>query len=277
MNPSAFCFRRPHLRLLLVGCFAALFPNIAPAAEPPKPPATASLAREDFVVEGRKAFVMLPPKEKRLANAPIPWVWYAPTLPNLPEPRENWMFDRFHAAGIAVAGVNVGESYGSPAGRAGFSALYKELVERRGFSRKPCLLARSRGGLMLYNWAAEHPDSVAAIAGIYPVGDLRSWPGLAKACGAYGLTAEQLELQLAQHNPIDRLAPLAKARVPIFHIHGDVDKLVPLDKNSGELARRYKELGGTMTLRIPPGQGHNLWDGFFQSEELVQFVITHAK
>ena len=106
-------------------------------------------------------------------------------------------------------------------GREGFTALYRELTEKRGFSRKPCLLARSRGGLMLYNWAAEHPECVAGIAGIYPVCNLRSWPGLDKACGAYGLTAAQLETQLPQHNPIDRLAPLAKAGVPIFHIHGD--------------------------------------------------------
>ena len=129
---------------------------------------------------------------------------------------------------------------------------------------------------MLYNWAAEHPDSVGGIAGIYPVCNLRSWPGLDKACGAYGLTAEQLDEQLAQHNPIDRLAPLAKAGVPIFHIHGDTDDVVPLQDNSALLASRYRELGGSMRLRIPPGQGHNVWDGFFQCQELVEFVIAHA-
>ena len=31
-----------------------------------------------------------------------------------------------------------------------------------------------------------------------------------------------------------------------------------------------------MRLRIPPGQGHNVWDGFFQCRELVEFVIAHA-
>ena len=146
-------------------------------------------------------------------------------LCRLPAVEEKWMFERFLEAGIAVAGVDVGESYGSPKGRAHFTALYRELVERRGFSRKPCLLARSRGGLMLYNWAAEHPDSVGCIAGIYPVCNIRSWPGLDKACGAYGLSAAQLEEKLTQHNPIDRLAPLAEAGVPIFHIHGDSDRL----------------------------------------------------
>jgi pimeloyl-ACP methyl ester carboxylesterase len=176
-------------------------------------------------------------------------------MPKLPEARERWMFERFLAAGIAVAGVDVGESYGSPRGRDGFSGLYRELVERRGFSRKPCLLARSRGGLMLYNWAAEHPESVGGIAGIYPVCNLRSWPGVDKACGAYGMAADQLAEQVTQHNPIDRLAPLAKAGVPIFHIHGDADTLVPLADNSAALAHRYRELGGSMRLRIPPGQG----------------------
>ena len=237
---------------------------------------TLPLPGEFFEVEGRPAFVMLPAAENLHPNRPIPWVWYAPTLPALPEARERWMFERFLAAGVAVAGVDVGESYGNPQGRAHFTALYKELTEKRGFSRKPCLLPRSRGGLMLYNWAVEHPDSVGCIAGIYPVSNLRSWPGLDKACGAYGLTAAQLDEQLTQHNPIDRLAPLAKAGVPIFHIHGDKDNLVPLKDNSGLLASRYRALGGSMRLRIPPGQGHNVWDGFFQCAELVEFVIAHA-
>ena len=243
------------------------------AAEPKR---DLPLPGEVFDVQGRTAFIIVPGIENRHSTRPTPWVWYAPTLPKLPEARERWMFERFLAAGIAVAGVDVGESYGSPQGRAVFSALYRELVERRGFSRKPCLLARSRGGLMLYNWAAEHPESVGGIAGIYPVCNLRSWPGLDKACGAYGLTAAQLDKQLAQHNPIDRLAPLARAGVPIFHIHGDADKTVPLADNSGELARRYRELGGSMQLRIAPGQDHNVWEGFFQCEELVEFVIAHA-
>lgn len=260
---------------------------LASAAVPPLNPAWADdtvkpekalpLPGEVFDVEGRTAFVILPAAGNRHTNRPTPWVWYAPALPGLPEARENWMFERFLAAGIAVAGVDVGESYGSPLGRASFSAFYRELVEQRRFSRRPCLLARSRGGLMLYNWAADHPESVGGIAGIYPVCNLRSWPGLDKACGAYGLTAAQLDQQLGEHNPIDRLAPLARAGVPVFHIHGDADTLVPLPDNSGELARRYRELGGTMRLRIPPGQGHNVWEGFFHCEEFVEFVLAYAQ
>ena len=227
-----------------------------------------------FQMDGHTAFLILP--KERPAGRATPWVWYAPTLPGLPGPEECWMFEKFLAAGIAIGGVDVGESYGSPEGRAVFATFHKELVKERGMFPKACLLARSRGGLMLYNWAVENPESVACIAGIYPVCNLASYPGVAKACGSYGMTEAALEAQLAQHNPIDRLAPLAKAKVPIFHIHGDSDTAVPLKDNSGELAKRYRELGGPIELVIPPGQGHNMWQGFFQCQELVDFVIKQA-
>ena len=154
------------------------------AAEAAEPQKALPLPGEVFEVAGRTAFVMLPAAANLHPNRPTPWVWYAPTLPALPEARESWMFERFLAAGIAVAGVDVGESCGNPQGRAHLTACYQELIGKRGFSRKPVLLPRSRGGLMLYNWAVEHPDSVGGIAGIYPVGNLRSWPGLDRACGA---------------------------------------------------------------------------------------------
>ena len=186
------------------------------------------------------------------------------------------MFRQFRDAGIAVCGIDVGESYGNPEGRKLFTAFHRELVKNHNMAQKPCLLGRSRGGLMLLNWAVEHPNQVAAFAGIYPVTNLRAWPGLEIASKAYGLTAAELDAQLSEHNPNDRIAPLAKARVPMFIIHGDADQLVPLPTNSGELKRRYEALGGTVDLVIPKGQGHNMWEGFFQCQGLVDFVIRHA-
>ena len=130
---------------------------------------------------------------------------------------------------------------------------------------------------MLYNWAAKNPGKVACIAGIYPVCDLRSYPGLGKACGAFGMTEAQLAESLHNHNPIERLKNLAKAKIPIFHIHGDSDTTVPLEANSGAVAKRYRELGGNMELVVPEGQGHNMWDGFFHCQRLVEFVVENAK
>lgn len=230
---------------------------------------------EEFFVGGCRAFLL------RSANAgpdgKQPWVWYAPTLPGLPAAEEAWMFERFLEVGISIAGVDVGESFGSPRGREGFSALYEQLVRRQGFAPKPCLLARSRGGLMLYNWAVEHPELVAAVAGIYPVCNLTSYPGLAKAAPAYGCDEAQLAARLAQHNPVDRLEPLARAGVPILHLHGDQDEIVPLAENSAALAYRYRRHGGAMRLIVYPAQGHNYWPGWFQSPELVDFIIAHTK
>jgi dipeptidyl aminopeptidase/acylaminoacyl peptidase len=228
-----------------------------------------------FTLEGHTAFLILPQNLK--PGTSIPWVWYAPTLSGLPGKEERWMFDKFLDQGIAIAGVDVGESFGSPKGRSIFSAFYDELVENRGMAKQVGLLARSRGGLMLYNWAVENPESVACVAGIYPVCNLSSYPGLETACGAYDMSQEQLAIELTEHNPIDRLAPLVNAKVPIFHIHGDIDEVVPLEENSGELAKRYMNLDGEITLKEIKGQGHNMWSGWFQNQELVDFVITHVR
>ncbi len=252
-------------------------------AEPPTSRAAIStvpgkqlpLPGEVFTVEERTAFVI--PGTTGGGGGSKPWVWYAPTLRGLPSPAERWMFEHFRNAGITIAGIDVGESYGSPAGRALYDAFYAEMTETRGHARKPVMLGRSRGGLMTLSWAVENPDKIAAFAGVYPVCNVASYPGIAQAATAYGMTPEQLQSHLADHNPVDRLAPLAQAGVPLFAIHGDSDKVVPLDANSRLVEERYTALGGTMQLVVPRGQGHNMWQGFFQCRQLVDFVIAHAK
>ena len=227
-----------------------------------------------FEVEGHSAFLFLPTASN---NLPVkPWVWYAPTRPGHPDPNHVWMFRQFLEKGIAVAGVDVGESYGNTAGRRVFTALWEKLTREYGLAERACLMPQSRGGLMLYNWAAENPQRVACIAGIYTVCDLRSYPGLSTACPAYGMDEATLATRLSEHNPVDRLKPLADAGVPILHLHGDNDKVVPLEKNSGELARRYQSLGGKMRLIVIPGKGHEEVPEFFQCQELVDFVAAQA-
>ncbi len=240
--------------------------DVLPAKELP-------LDGELFATGGRPAFLI--PGRAGLPRSGKSWVWYAPTLPNLPGPEERWMFERFAAAGIAMAGIDAGESYGSPRGNIVYTALY-DAMKARGYSPKPLLLGRSRGGLMTLSWAAEHPECVSGFAGIYPVCSLSSYPGLERAAGAFELTADQLKARLMEFNPVDRLQPLVKAGVPLFAIHGDVDRLVPLEANSGLMKQRCEELGGRMELIIPRGQGHSMWPGFFQSEELVAFVLRHC-
>lgn len=227
-------------------------------------------------VAGRPAFVFLPPK--RLRTIPQPWILYGPTLPGHPDEAERWMHERFLAAGIAVAGVDVGESQGSPSGHAAFDALHANLV-KAGFAERPCLLGRSRGGLHVTSWAIARPQLVAGIAGIYPVFDLTTYPGIAPAASAHGLTPENFASRLSELNPIARIHTLAHARIPAFLIHGDVDTVVPLPENSGAYVRAYRNAGVESLARLVvlPGQGHNMYEGFFHSQELVEFVIQTAR
>lgn len=248
------------------------------AADPEKKPAKALiLPGESFLVQDRPAFVLLPPQSKR--TNPQPWIMYAPTLPGLPDEHEKWMHEQFLAAGVAVAGIDIGEAYGSPKGQELFTSLHTELVEKRGYAKKVCLLGRSRGGLWVTSWACAHPEKVAGIAGIYPVFDLRTYPGLAKAAPAYGHKLPDFEAKLADFNPIERVGVLGKAKVPVYLIHGDDDQVVPLKSNSEEFVARYKGVGGEelVTLNVAKGQGHNYWEGFFHCQELVDFAIARAR
>lgn len=266
----------PRCRIVLVSLVLILGLSAVARAQSP-PVKTLILPGESFLVEGRPAFILTPAKEKQ--TSPQPWIFYAPTLPPYPDQHEKWMHEQFLEAGVAVAGIDVGEAYGSPKGRAAFSTLYKELTEKRGFAPRPCMLGRSRGGLWVTSWAADHPDQVAGIAGIYPVFDFRTYPGLDKAAPAYELTAEQLTARLTEFNPIERAGKLAQHHVPVFLIHGDEDKVVPLGANSAELVSRYKAAGAesAITLVVAKGQGHNFWEGFFRCQALVDFAIERAR
>lgn len=227
-------------------------------------------------VEGHRAFVILPEVEKQ--RTPQPWIMYAPTLPDYPDEHEAWMHRKFLNAGIAVAGIDAGEAYGSPQGSKAMSTLYEQLVERREFAKRPCLLGRSRGGLWVTSWAAENPEKVAGIAGIYPVFDLRAYPGLEQAAPAYDLTVAELTDKLDKVNPINRLQPLIEARVPFYMVHGDVDEVVPIEPNSAAVAAQYKSAGAgdSVTLNVIEGQGHNYYEGFFRDPGLVKFAIDRA-
>jgi fermentation-respiration switch protein FrsA (DUF1100 family) len=189
----------------------------------------------------------------------------------------DWLFSRLLKEGYYICGTEVGDSFGSPQSRATYSKFYQHVVKEYGLAPKVCLLPQSRGGLMWYNWAVENPERVAGIGGIYPVCDFTSYPGLAATAKAYGLTSEELSAKIKEHNPIERLAPLAKARVPIMHLHGDKDTLVPLPRNSGELIQRYQALGGPGELMVVPGKGHAEIAEFFESEKLLEFFLQHGK
>ncbi len=261
---------------VMSGAFAACLATFAFAQETEKSVKNLILPGESFLIDNRPAFIFWPEEAKR--SSPQPWVMYGPTLPAYPDSHEKWMHQQFLDAGIAVAGIDVGEAYGSPTSQQAFTSLYVELTQKRGFAPKPCLLGRSRGGLWASSWAIRNTDKVAGIAGIYPVFDLRTYPGLQKAAPEYSLSPDELNQALSVHNPIAQADKLARERIPIYIIHGDVDRVVPLQENSATLAKIYQEADATecFELVVPHGQGHNFWPGFFRCQSLVDFTIQRA-
>ncbi|UCC98904.1 MAG: prolyl oligopeptidase family serine peptidase [Phycisphaerales bacterium] len=238
--------------------------------------------RLDFPVAGGKGFVILPTKER--ADGSRPWMWIAPTFVHHPEPSKEvprddhgWICRQLLANGFHICGVDAGESYGNPEGRRLYSRLYELAVREFALAEKACLLCQSRGGLMAYNWAAENPQRVKCIAGIYPMCNLQGYLGVARIYGAYGMNESQFRLCFHEHNPVDRLWNLAEAEVPILHVQGDVDKAVPLQDNSGELVRRYRILGGPAELLVVEGKGHELCPEFMQNRALVDFLISQSE
>jgi arylsulfatase A-like enzyme len=281
--------KRPSLAKELIGTWEAKMEEFRKVAmmDLPKPPPIKKGAKkrparqqvlingEFFQLMGKKAFLMKPEKP-----APgNPWIFYGPTLPMYPDKAESWMHEKFIAAGIGVAGIDVGEAYGSPLVLKYFDALYDEMTKRRGFAKKPVCLGRSRGGLWVSSWAISNPSRIAGIAGIYPVYDYTTYPGVGRAASAYGLTPTSLLAKAGRLNPISRAIELADAKIPVFIIHGKDDKVVPLQKNSAELKRRYQAAGAGALIEVMEvdGQGHSFWPGFFHCQELVGFVISKAK
>jgi pimeloyl-ACP methyl ester carboxylesterase len=232
---------------------------------------------EVFAVEGRTAFVFTP-AAGAVPAGPKPWIMYAPTLAAYPDEAERWMHERFTRAGVAVAGIDSGESYGSPTAVQAMEALHAEMV-RRGYATKPAFLGRSRGGLGASAWAIAHPELTAGVGGIYPVYDWRTYPGLDKAAPAYALAPGELAARAAELCPIERIDVAARGGVPFWIIHGDTDAVVPIGPNSAELKKRYEAAGrgDLVTLVVAEGQGHSMWDGFFRCEPLVEFLIARAK
>ncbi len=251
------------------------------AADEPKPIEGTYSAGEltTFDVEGRRAYLIRPTKKVDPAKR---WICVGPFWLAVASDKgvvEHRMYvERFLEAGFHVAGVDVGTSCGSPAGAEVYQKLYEHLTSRHDLNRRVRLLGQSNGGLISYAWAFRHPDCVDRIGGIYPATDFRSWPGLANVIKypepklGYGLTLEELAQRAAEFNPIENLAPLAKAGVKIFHIRGDKDQLVPLDVNSQAVIDKYRVLGGDARLEILPGLGHGGKE-FYASESLVTFLL----
>ena len=194
------------------------------------------------------------------------------------EPGKRWLwrprfFNAWPAVDLAMlekgwllAYIDVSDLFGGPEAMRRFDMLYNYLTVEHDFSKKVPLEGFSRGGLVIYNWAARNTDKVSCLYADNPVCDFKSWPGglmsgpgspmaWEKCLEAYDMTEDQArEYPL---NPIDNLKPLADAGIPLLHVYGDADEIVPISENTDIVIERYRELGGNIELICKPGCQHH--------------------
>jgi len=228
--------------------------------------------RYDFIVDTRPVIVVAP----KQAAPGKPWLWRGEFFGAFPKTDIALLGHGFHV--VYLLDPN---KFGAPSAMKHWDAFYAELTGKYGFAKKAALLGMSRGGLYCYAWASANPDKVACIYGDAPVCDLRSWPlnkGKGKgsprdwdlAMQVFGFKSEA-EALAWKGGPIDRLEPIAKAKIPIIHVYGDADEVVPADENTLVLAERYKKLGGEITLIPKPGVGHHP-HGLEDPTPVVEFI-----
>ena len=228
--------------------------------------------RHDFTFDGCPCIVVEP---KTIAPG-RPWVWRAEFFDAFPQVDLALLQKGFH-----LVYIGVGNTFGCPSAMAHWDAYYGYLVNH-GLSHQGVLEGLSRGGLYVYNWGAANPDKVACIIGDNPVCDFKSWPGgKGKGPGSagdwqsliqlYGFK-DEAEAMAYKKNPVDNLKPLAQAHVPIIHMAGDADEVVPYEENTVILKQRYDAMGGKITVIVKKGFKHHP-HGLDDPTPVVDFVL----
>ena len=228
--------------------------------------------RLDFVVEGRPALLICPEKP-----APgHPWVWRAEWFGDQHAPQASLAL---LARGWSLGYMNATDMYGAPPAMRLFDAYYRRVTTEFGLAHRMVIEGFSRGGFYAFNFAADYPERVAALYLDAPTLDIHSWPGAksplwAECLQCYGLTEAQAAT--AKVSPLDRIAPVVKAGIPIIGVSGDADESVPYRENLALLAERYRAAGGTIEVIVKPG-GHHHPHSLPDPAPIVDFILKHAR
>jgi pimeloyl-ACP methyl ester carboxylesterase len=279
-----FPFLTPILPLFL---FAMLHSRAAnPVTDPSTaPPSIASFQgtddmwqgfkRHSFTVDGCKCWIA-EPKTPLAGNH---WAWCM-MFPDAFPARTG--APALLAKGYYYVFMDVGNTFGAPSALAKLSAFYNALTGA-GFNSKAILIGISRGGAYACNWAAQNPEKVSLIYGDAPVCSFASWPyahgagkdsrDWKKLLAVYGFKTNQ-EAVSCPTQPINEVAQLVKAHIPLLCVVGDADTTVPYSENTAIVEQKYKKLGGQITVIHKPGCGHHP-HGLDDPTPIVDFVMQH--
>lgn len=219
-----------------------------------------SFDKTDFKFNGIPAWVIAPKKPLQAK----PWVWRA-YFPNWHTEIDSILLEK----GFHIAYINTNDLFGHSKALDIWDKFYNYLSVKKGFAPKVALEGISRGGLYVYGWAKRNPNKVSCIYAEAPVCDFKSWPagkGSSKGSTAdwkkllevYGFTEEEA-LKYADQ-PKDNLDQLAALKVPILHVIGLDDRIVPIAENTLILIQNYILKGGPATI-IPMTKGKQTLEG----------------
>jgi sialidase-1 len=229
----------------------------------------------DFQIQGRMAFVVEPTE----AAAGRPWIWRTEFFGHEPQADIALL-----EMGFFLAYVDMTNLYGGPLAMGIMDEMYSTVINKHALSKKVVLEGFSRGGLFALNWTARNPDKVACIYNDAPVCDFTSWPGgKGKGKGSpadwerlkkvYSLRDE--EVASSPWNPINQMEVIAKAKIPLLHICGATDDVVPIDENSLVVQKQMVAFGGSFTLISKPNCNHHP-HSLKDPTRIVNFILTHT-
>jgi lysophospholipase L1-like esterase len=231
--------------------------------------------RYDFEVDGRAGLIVVP----KAAAPGKPWAWRAEFFGHEPQGDIALLGKGWH-----IAYYKVSDMYGAPQAIEWMRKFQDYAEQHFGLGKRAVLEGFSRGGLYAFNYAAAYPDKVALLYLDAPVLDIRSWPGGkgkgsgSKQCWQQALTIFKLTEDTAKDfkgSPLDRIEPVAKAKIPILSVCGDIDRAVPYAENTAILAKRYRELGGEIEVILKQNcdhHPHSLQD----PTRIVNFILRHT-
>lgn len=229
----------------------------------------------DFKFDGHDAKIVFP----KQAEAGRHWIWRARFWGHEPQTEIALLENGFHLVYIDAA-----EFCGNAEAVQLWNHFYDYLINEYHLNPKTVLEGMSRGGLYIYNWGSDNADKVACIYADAPVCDLRSWPGgKGKGVGSPADWKQHLELfHLTEESindfkgmPIFNARKLAEAHIPVLHVCGATDDVVPVAENTYELEKVYKEAGGSIQIIIKEGIGHHP-HSLKDPEPIVRFILSHT-
>ncbi len=229
--------------------------------------------RHTFQFEGRTCYIVDP----KWDATGKPWLWRARFWGHRPEVDLALLAQGYHLVYMDVA-----EMLGNQEAVGHWNDFYKLLTTTYHLNRKAEMEGMSRGGMYVYAWAEQNPDKVAAIYADAPLCDVKSLLALHNgqpesarwkmAVDAFGFH-DVKEALAYRGSPIDNLAPLAKAGVPLLHVVGGADTVVPVEENTRIMEQRYKALGGSIQVIVKPGVGHV--HGLDDPMPIIEFLVAH--